>query len=226
MLFYSGCSLCLFTPVPQRRVLGHCHESHHNCSLQHRYIACFPTIMSESLTYTWCCLTCALCARLEPKNGHEKGRMVGPCLHCRRKRRTAGYEETYSTDFSWVQSPSAQSKGEKCANINMPLKERWLGVYRREILLTQGWSKSNSFSPLGSPLFISHMARPPVLLTQDGERCWENHTRAWVGEQWEIILSADSPHESEAILFWVIPFLQVRKSTKSSINWKQENNLT
>lgn len=65
---------------------------------------------------------------------------------------------------------SGTIEGEKCANINMPLKERWLGVHRTQVLLTQLWSRSNSRSPLGRLLFISHMAWPPVLLTQDRER--------------------------------------------------------
>lgn len=71
-----------------------------------------------------------------------------------------------------LMSPASSGtiEGQKCANINMPLKERWLGVHRTQVLLTQSWSRSNSPSPLGSPLFISHMARPPVLLTQDTGR--------------------------------------------------------
>lgn len=49
-------------------------------------------------------------------------------------------------------------EGEKCANINMPLKERWLGD--GEVLPTQGWSRSNSFSPLGNKVLFLFLTWP------------------------------------------------------------------
>lgn len=106
------------------------------------------------------CLLWLTYARIWTQNMRVKGRNLGLRLHF--------------TDSAIIilMSPASSGtiEGEKCANINMPLKERWLGVHRTQVLLTQSWSRSNSPSPLGSPLFISHMARPPVLLTQDTGR--------------------------------------------------------
>lgn len=135
-----------------------------------------------------------------------KGRNVGLGLHF------TDLAHKYSHEFSLLR----HYEGEKCANINMPLKEKWLGVHRTQVLLTQSWSRSNSPSPLGSPLFISHMAWPPVLLTQDtGEGCWENHTRTWARDQYgkdnpESPLVAVRESSSRLAADWASGFIAAR----------------
>lgn len=81
--------------------------------------------------------------------------------HCRIWRYLANSSLMSSVSFGTIE-------GEKCANINMPLKERWLGVQKRrsspdprlQLFLSAGKQSS---------LFIYHMARPPLLLTQHRE---------------------------------------------------------
>lgn len=136
-------------------VLGRCHESLHCYSVQHLYRR-YSSISHEKIYSE--SMTCHFVANYSLKMGMRKvgcwDRSTGEERHCRIWTHLTNSILMSSLSFSTI-------VGEKCANINMPLKERWLGMYRgEEALLTRGWSRSNSFSPLGNKVLFSFLTWP------------------------------------------------------------------
>lgn len=149
--------------VPVWLALGRCHQSLQHYSLQHH---CFPRIITE-LLQTGPCLAGLLFTRIWTQSMCVKGRNLSPGLCISLSAHQHSHESSLLRHY----------RRRKMCKHKHALKGKWLGVHRTQVFLTQSWSRSNSAPPLGSPLFISHMACSLVLLTQDTERDAEKTIR-------------------------------------------------